>query len=90
MLKKKPNKTDNLPDKEFKTIVVRILTKVKKRIDEHNENFNKKLEYIKKDKSEPKNSIIERYSRGYSILGDTEACIGDLEDRIMEITQLEQ
>lgn len=41
MLEKNPNETGNLPDKEFKTIVVRILTKVKKRIDEHNENFNK-------------------------------------------------
>ena len=40
MLEKNPSETDK-PDKEFKTIVVRILTKVKKRIDEHSKNFNK-------------------------------------------------
>lgn len=48
---KKTNETDlnNLSDKEFKTLVIRI--------DEHSENFNKKLENIKK--SEMKNTITE-------------------------------
>lgn len=66
---KKPNETGNLPDKEFKTIVVRILTKVKKRIDdnnkfkfkkidEHSENFGNQ-EHIKKDQSEFKDSILQ-------------------------------
>lgn len=41
-----PNKTkiNNLPDKEFKTLIIRMLTERGKRIDEQNENFNKELE----------------------------------------------
>ena len=34
-------------DKEFKALVIRMLTELGKRIDEHSENFNKKLENIK-------------------------------------------
>ena len=34
----------NLPDKEFKAIVIRMLTELQKKIDEHSENFNKELE----------------------------------------------
>ena len=32
--------TNNLPDKEFKAIVIKMLTELGKRIDEHSENFN--------------------------------------------------
>ena len=38
-------KRSNLPDKEYK--VLRMLTELGKRIDEHSENFNKELENIK-------------------------------------------
>ena len=34
----------NFPDKEFKAIVIRMLTELQKKIDEHSENFNKELE----------------------------------------------
>lgn len=30
----------NLPDKEFE-VIIKMLTKVRRRMDEHNENFNK-------------------------------------------------
>ena len=33
---------NNLSDKEFKAIVKTILTELRKRIDEHSENFDKK------------------------------------------------
>ena len=33
---------------EFKILVIRILTKLGKIIDEHSENFNKELENIKR------------------------------------------
>ena len=33
--------------KEFKALVIRILTELGKRIDEHRENFNTELENIK-------------------------------------------
>ena len=35
---------NNLPDKEFKEMVIKILSKLRKRIQEHTENFNKELE----------------------------------------------
>ena len=37
-----------------------MLTELGKRIDEHSENFNKKLGNIKKSQSEMKNSITEK------------------------------
>ena len=33
-------KTGNLPDKEFKVMIIKILTELR-RMDEHSENFNK-------------------------------------------------
>ena len=47
--KKTTNETEinNLLDKEPKTLVIRILTKLGKRIDEHSEDFNEKLENLK-------------------------------------------
>ena len=55
--KKKPGektneKLSNLLDKVFKALVLRILTELGKRIDEHSENFNKELENIKKETKE--------------------------------------
>lgn len=49
--RKKCNETEinNLPDKEFKAIVVRMLTEPGERIDEQSENFNEELENIKKE-----------------------------------------
>ena len=44
-LKQLMKKRSNLPDKEYK--VLRMLTELGKRIDEHSENFNKELENIK-------------------------------------------
>ena len=90
---KYPSKTEinNLHDKEIKAI--RMLTELGKRIDEHSENFNKELEYIKKEpvRSKEDNYWNEKYTRGINRrLGDTELHISDLEDRIMEITQSEQ
>ena len=37
-----PNETEinYLPDKEFKAIVIKMLSELRKRIDEHSEKFN--------------------------------------------------
>lgn len=40
-------KINNLPDKEIKALVIRMLNEFWKRIDENNENFNAELENIK-------------------------------------------
>ena len=49
-MEKELNKIEmkNLPDKEYKIMVIRILTELRRR-NEHSENFNKKLENIKKN-----------------------------------------
>ena len=50
---------NNLSDEEFKTLVIRMLTEFRRRIEKHSENFNKELENIKKNQSELKNTITE-------------------------------
>lgn len=51
---------NNLPDKEFKALVIRMLTELGKRTDEYSENFNTELENIKKNQLELKNTINEK------------------------------
>ena len=55
---KELNKTEinNLPDKEYKLIIIRMLTDLGRRIDKYSENFNKELENIKKNELELKNT----------------------------------
>lgn len=38
----------NLPDKEFKLMVLKMLTKFEKRVEELSKNFNKEIQNIKK------------------------------------------
>ena len=62
-------------------------------IDEHRQNFNKKLENIKKKQSELNNTITEMKNKPEVLnnsLGGREELISELEDRKMEITQSEQ
>jgi len=42
-------KVNHLPDEEFKAIVIRLLTELVKRTDEHSENNNKELENFLKN-----------------------------------------
>ena len=70
-----------------------MLTELRKRIDLSKDYFNKVLETIKKTQPKIYSSIFENKStpeEANSWLNDTEECISDLEDRIMEITQSEQ
>ena len=39
----------NLPEKEFRIMIVKMIQDLGKRIKEHNENFNKELDNIKKE-----------------------------------------
>ena len=47
---KNPNviEKNNLPEKEFKVVVVKMLNELRKRIDEQKQKFNKVLEDTKK------------------------------------------
>ena len=51
----------NLPDKEFKVMVIKMVTELGRRVDEHSENFNKERENIRKyqteDITEQKNTL---------------------------------
>lgn len=38
---------NNLSDKEFKVMIIKMLTKLRRNMDEHRENFNKRIETIK-------------------------------------------
>ena len=51
--------TGNLPDKEFKVIIIMMFTKLGRRMDEDSENFNIELENIKKNQLDLKNTIPE-------------------------------
>lgn len=44
-LEKALNEMDisNLPDEEFKVMVINMLNKLRRRMDEHSENFNKEI-----------------------------------------------
>ena len=48
-----------VPDKEFKALVIRMLTELMKRIDEHHDSLNKELQNIKEKQTELKNTITE-------------------------------
>ena len=57
---KELNKTEinNLPDKEFnKVLVIKMLTNLRRRMDENSENFSQEKENIKKNQLELKNTI---------------------------------
>ena len=78
---------NDMLDKEFKTLLIKMLT------DVNTDHFNKELENIKKTQSKKDNLISEIKSTletKNSRLNDTEEHISDLEDRIMEITQSEE
>ena len=42
----------NLPDKELKVMVTKMLTELGRRMDEHSENFNKEKNNIRKYQTE--------------------------------------
>ena len=44
----------DLPDKEFRVMIIKILKKLERRIDEHSEKFNKESEDIKKNQTDLK------------------------------------
>lgn len=62
-------KISNLPDKEFKIRLIKILLELGIRMDELSENFNKESENIKHSPSELKNTIIamKNYTKRKSI-----------------------
>ena len=83
----------NPPDKEYKPIVIRMLTDLQRRMDELSETFNKELENMKKNQSEMKKTILEMKKSLEGLnkrVEDAEEQISKLDERLEEITQVEQ
>lgn len=57
----------NLHDSKFKVMVIKMLTNIGRRMNEHSENFNKEITNIRKYQTEVKtglkNTLAEKYSR---------------------------
>lgn len=83
-------KISNLPDKIFKEMVIRILTQIENRTEKLSDNFNKRLESVRENQADQKNTITVMENTVEDInsrLANTEEWISDLEDRLMEINQ---
>ena len=87
--------TSTIIGKEFKILVIKTLTKLRRRMNEHHENFNKEIKNLRKYQAEItvlRNIINElKNIEGFnSRLDEVEEQISELEDIAMEPTQTEQ
>ena len=75
----------NLPEKEFRIMIVKVTPKLRKTVKKMQEVFTKDLEL--KNKWTQTNNIQEGINRRKT---EVEEWINDLEDRMVEITAVEQ
>uniref|UniRef100_A0A8C9BEN8 L1 transposable element RRM domain-containing protein n=1 Tax=Phocoena sinus TaxID=42100 RepID=A0A8C9BEN8_PHOSS len=87
----------NLPEKEFRIIIVKVIQDLRKRIEakieKMQETFNKDVEEVKNKQTEMNNTIIEMKNTLEGIksrITEAEEQISDLEDRMVEFTAAEQ
>ena len=86
----------NLSVKEFKVMLINMLTKVRRRMDEHSKNFNQETQNTRKyqiEVTELKNTITEMKNipeRFNITLDEAEERISELKDRVVELTESEQ
>ena len=87
----------NLPEKEFRIMIVRMIQNLGKRmeakIEKMKEMFNKDLEELKNKQTEVNNTITEMKNTLEGInsrITEAEERISDLEDRTVEFTAVEQ
>ena len=75
----------NLPQKEFRFLIVKMIQNLRKtmeaKIEKMQKMFSKDLEELKNKQTEVNNSLEGIQSR----ITETEECINDLEDRMAEI-----
>ena len=75
----------NLPQKEFRFMIVKMIQNLRKtmeaKIEKMQKMFSKDLEELKNKQTEVNNSLGGIQSR----ITETEECINDLEDRMAEI-----
>ena len=86
----------NLPKKEFRVMIVKMIKELRWRMDARNEKlevFNKELENIKNNQTELKNTITEMKNTLEGInsrVNEMEELISEVEDRVVEITATEE
>ena len=83
----------NLPNKEFKIMIIKMFTKLGRKMDEHSENFNKHLEELKNKQTEMNDTITEMKNTLEGIdsrITEAEERISDLEDRMVKLTAVGQ
>ena len=97
MLKKKKVEIRNLPEKEFRVIIVKMIqnlgNRMEAQIEKIQEMFNKDLEELKNKQTEMNNTIIEVKNTLEGInkrITEAEKRISELEDKMLEITTKEQ
>lgn len=49
----------NIPNKELKVMVIKMLIELRRRMDKHDENFNKEIENMRKYQSQLKNTVTK-------------------------------
>ena len=90
-------KIGNLPEKEFRVMVVKMIQNIRNRmeawIEKIQEMFNKDLDELKNKQTEMNNTITEMKNTLEGInstITEAEKRISELEDRMVEITAEEQ
>ena len=83
----------NLPEKEFRVMIVKMIQNLGNRMEKIQEEFNKDLEELKSTQTMMNNTIneIKNSLEGInSRITEAEEWINGLEDKIVEITTAEQ
>ena len=74
----------DMPDKEFKVMVIEILTRLDKRVEVLSESFKKQKENINKNKSDMMNSITEKYKIQNKEIKNTKEGFNSILDEVEE------
>ena len=89
--------TGNLPEKEFRIMIVKMIQDLRKRmeakIEKMQKMFNKDLEELKNKQTEMNNTVTEMKTTLEGInsrITEAEERISELEDRMVEFTAVEQ
>ena len=89
----KEEEIGNLPEKEFRVMIVKMIQNLGNRIEKIQETFNKDLEELNSKQTMMNYTINETQNSLEGINGritETEEWISDLEDKIVAITTAEQ
>ena len=79
----------NILDREFKAVIIRVLTRLEKRVEDMSEALNTEIKKNSRDKGLNKQSK-EKFDGMNSNLEEVEEQISGLEDRVMESNQAEK